>query len=333
MNVIRRRMERDPWSRAEQLAMAHAYRRFNPTHVRRPAVARDRRTPDWELEMGDGRTVGIEVYRRSECASGCIRRCGDHTFDDEGRQTGYLFSGLGPDSQRLRNVLHNAADRKGGPRSQLSGYDIKVLVVGLVDQRAGYEFTTCMRYPSPWGRGHLGFLNDVATEVMDFVNNMDSASNIDEIWAFDANSPMRQRDVLAAGDRLVWLRLTTAGASLYTALDQYTFHDWDTARRKTRQTGLHIKRCVAPAPLSSKNRNDHKYRTPLGVPQRRGPPLPTTANSQVTGCGRRQPRWWSPTFSTTLHRESTRTQPPEHPPTWHRTERHHPSHVRSRRVG
>ena len=143
------------------------------------------RTPDWELEMGDGRTVGIEVYGRSECASGCIRHCGDHTFDDEGYQSGYLFSGkLGPDSQRLRNVLHAAADRKGGPRSQLSGYDIKVLVVGLVDQRAGYEFTTCMRYPSSWGRDHLGFLNDVATEVMDFVNNMDSASNLDEIWAF-----------------------------------------------------------------------------------------------------------------------------------------------------
>ena len=46
----------------------------------------------------------------------------------------------GPDSQRLRNVLHHAAELKGGPRSQLCGYDTKVLVVGLVDQRAGYEF-------------------------------------------------------------------------------------------------------------------------------------------------------------------------------------------------
>lgn len=102
----------------------------------------------------------------------------------------------------------------------MRGYDTKVLVVGLVDQRAGYEFTTCMRWPSSWGRDHLEFLDELAIEVMA------SATNIDEIWAFDLNSPMRQSDLIAAGNRLVWLRLTSAGAFLYTALGEYTFSDW-----------------------------------------------------------------------------------------------------------
>ena len=202
----------DPWSRAEQLAMAHAFSRFRPVRVLRPAVTRHKRTPDWEVELADGRMAGIEVYSRAECTNGCIRECGDHRFDDRGRQTGYLFSGLGPAAQRLRKVLQDAVDHKDGPRSQLVGYDIKVLVVGLVGQRAGYEFTTCMRWPSTWGRDHLGFLDEVAIEVMG------STINVDEVWAFDRNSPMRQSDVDAAADRLVWLRLTAGGASLYTDL-------------------------------------------------------------------------------------------------------------------